>query len=105
MGCVPCTECVRELGQWLVTPCTSVTDTICGTCPDGSFSVDSSQCMPCTRCGIMQEVSVECTTASNRVCKQCSEGKYTDGTTPRCIPYSLCPPGTYETNPIRELWE
>ncbi|XP_071478628.1 tumor necrosis factor receptor superfamily member 1A-like [Diadema antillarum] len=90
--CVPCSLCPP--GSRVLTRCSNTTDTVCGPCQKGSFSLAyrGEYCVPCTRCSSHQRRKA-CSPISDTLCKpSCTRGYYWDQSALDCLRCSYCPP-------------
>ncbi|CAL8293011.1 unnamed protein product [Merluccius merluccius] len=89
-----CDRCAP--GTYLRSHCTATQRSVCDACPPGSFTElwnYIEACLPCSACGVNQEVSARCTAHRDTACR-CVAGHYYVSEYEMCLPHSTCPCGS-----------
>lgn len=71
-SCIPCSTCGDR--EETVQPCTSVSDTVCGTCSEGQYSNNGTvkRCRNCTNCSLHNREQVSpCSASGDAICGSC----------------------------------
>lgn len=96
-------------GEYVSSPCTESSDTVCSPCTNGTFSpgglVDS--CANCSVCGNHQLQLRACTPSSDTVCEECQEcplgthsaTQCSRNSTSHCRPFTNCDDDEYILSP------
>ncbi|XP_026224702.1 tumor necrosis factor receptor superfamily member 14-like isoform X2 [Anabas testudineus] len=92
--CFPCSRCDAGSGLKIKSPCSTTSDTVCEP-QEGFYCMERSK----DGCGAAQKhkscepgqyISQKGTASTDSVCSDCSDGSFSDGTFPSCLPHTQC---------------
>ena len=109
-ACSSCTTC--QPGQYQSAACSPAADSVCLSCPAGSFAAAANQtacascavgqysngtaCANCSACAPGTRTKTRCSPSKDTECKACYPPYYApDGNVTACLTCSTCPPGNY----------
>ncbi|XP_033181961.1 tumor necrosis factor receptor superfamily member 14-like isoform X3 [Anabas testudineus] len=92
--CFPCSQCDAGSGLKIKSLCTTSSDTLCEPL-EGFYCVEPSDngcgaAQKHKRCEPGQYISQKGTASTDSVCSDCSDGSFSDGTFPSCLPHTQC---------------